>query len=479
MNKRDFLKVTAEGGGIIAASVMTRFVIAFVTQVILARILEPEVFGSLAFATTVAMFFNALTNFHGDKYVIYQKDCPQRAVNVAFTLELIAASFFLVFVFLIAPLIMRQLGKSDLTIYVQFMALAFLYNPFCRPRCLLERNLSFFRAKFPLIASQFVAAILAITLACYGFGIWSLLCWRLTVMVGEVLILWVIAPHKPRLAWDTDLVRGLLRFSWPLVGSAFLAFFYYNVDYFIIGLCLEDGKTQLGYYWLGFQAGSYFLISRHVLYEVLFPVFSRLDDEAFKALAFQRFTHAVGGIFLVLTMVAVFFGKDLVLLVYGSKWAPAIFPFQIIFITVLMRAMCSNIGYYLDSRGQTKPELMAALIFAILLPPLAYFATIHYGINGTAVSVLFVQVVVVVYLFERYIKPLTGKGTLHFFLWPWAMCGLTFLLSHYSELLELPLHIRLGAFAGILVVAYFAVLQSVLRDVKLGMSILRYQDSKD
>lgn len=477
MDKQDFLKVSAKGGGIVASAVLARFVIGFATQVVLARILEPDVFGSLVFAATVAMFFNALTNLHGDKYVIHQKDCPQRAVNVAFTLELIVASFFLLFVFVFTPLIMRLMGKGDLTIYVQFMAIAFLYNPFCRPRCLLERNLSFFRAKFPFIVSQFVAAILAITLAWRGYGIWSLLWWRLSILIGEVLILWTIAPHRPRLAWDPNLAKDLLRFSWPLVGSAFLAFFYYNVDYFIVGQYLEDGKTQLGYYWLGFQAGTYFLMSRQVLYEVLFPVFSRLEDEAFKARAFQRFTHAVGAFFLVPTLIAVFFGKDLVLLVYGSKWAPAVFPFQIIFITVLMRAMCSNMGYYLYSRGQTRPELEAALIFSLLLPPLAYYATIHYGINGTAVAVLLVQVVVVVYSFERFIRPLIGKGVLHFFLWPWVLSGLALAMMYYSQILGLSLAPRFGIFAVLIVMAYFLVLQSVQRDVRLGMKAVRHKGS--
>ena len=35
----------------------------------------------------------------------------------------------------------------------------------------------------------------------------------------------------------------------------------YNVDYLIVGQVLQDGTTQLGYYWLGFQAAAYLLIS--------------------------------------------------------------------------------------------------------------------------------------------------------------------------------------------------------------------------
>ena len=479
MDRRDFISKATRGGAIVAAAVMARYVIGFVTQVTLARLLEPELFGRIAFAATVAMFLNAFTNWHGDKYVIHQKDCPQRAVNVAFTLELAASVFFIVLVFLLAPLTMRLLGKSELTLYVQILAFAFFYNPLCRPRCLLERNLSFFRSKFPLIVSQLIAAVVAISLACYGFGIWSLLAWRLSVLVGEVLILWTIAPHRPRLTWQPDLAKKMLRFTWPLTLSGFLVFFYYNVDYLIVGYFLAEGDMQLGYYWLGFQAGNYFLLSRQVLADVLFPIFSRLKDEQFKSRAFQRLTRATAGAFLVLSLPIIFFGRDLVLLVYGSPWEPAIFPFQVIFITVLTRIISANIGYYLWSRGQTRPQFTMAVMFSLLLPPTAYWATIHYGINGTALAVLLVQVVVIFFTYERYIRPATGHGTLHFFFWPWVLSTLALLLAYYTESQMLILPIRIGVFAALLTVAYFAVFRSVLRDIKLALRSSRVISDPD
>ena len=479
MRKRDFVATSARGGAIVATGVVVQYIIGFAVQITLVRMLEPEVFGSFAFASTVAMFLSALTNWHGDKYVIHQEDSPRRAINVAFALELAAAVLLVALVFLLAPLVMSSLGKGELTLYVQVLAFAFLYNPLCRPRCLLERNLSFFRAKFPFVVSQVASAVLAITLAHFGLGIWSLLVWRLSVPIGEVLILWMIAPYRPRLEWRADLAKDMLRFSWPLTISAFLAFFYYNVDYFIIGHFLEDGKRQLGYYWLGFQAGSYFLMFRQVLADVLFPVFARLDDDEFKSRVFRRLTQVVAAAFLLPTLFIVFFAKDLVLLVYGEKWLPAVFPFQIIFITALTRAISSNIGYFLWSRGQTRPQLVMATIFSLLLPPAAYWATIQHGINGTAISVLIVQIAVTFVMFECYIKPVTAHGTLYFFAWPWVLSALTLAMACCSESLVLSLPLRLGISAGLLTAAYFAVLRSALCDVRIAMKSIRSRNDAE
>lgn len=473
MDKSSFLKVSARGGGIVASSVAARYAIGFAAQVAFARYLEPEVFGAIAFASIVAMFFNSLTNLHGDKYAIHQKSSPETAMNVAFTLEFIASTVFFALVLGIAPILMRQLGKSELTLYVQILACSFFYNPLCRPRCLLERDLSFFRSRLPFFISHALAALVSVGLAYLGLGIWSLLIWRLLILFGEVAVLWCIAPQWPRFAWDATEARKLLTFSWPLVGSAFLVFFYYNVDYFIVGQFLPDGQEQLGYYWLGFQAGSYILTARQVLTDVLFPVFSRLEDDAFKARAFERFTHAVAGLILVPTLISVFFGRELVIFIYSSKWEPAVFPFQVIFITVLMRAISANIGYFLWSRGETGPQFTMAVIFSILLPPAAYFATIHYGINGTAVAVMIVQLISVIHAFEWYIRPLTRTGFHEYFLWPllisWAALALACLAYENAW----PLQYRIGCFAVLLLSGYLLVIRGVIRDILAATATLR------
>lgn len=465
IEKRDFLKISFKGGSVIALSVVIAAAISFATQVVLARTLEPKLFGQITFVMTVAMFLNPLANLHADKFIIFQKDFSQRSMDVTFTLELIAATLLTALVFFVAPSIMNLLGKSELTIYVQIIALAFLYNPLCRPRCLFERNLSFFHSKYPFVLSQFVAAVSSIAMAYFGFGLWSLVWWKLSGMLGETIILWSIAPYRPRIALDPDIVAKLVRFSWPLVGSTFLVFFYYNVDYFIVGRFLEDGDVQLGYYSLGFQAATYILISRQLLYEVLFPIFSRLDDDDLRARTFQRLTQAVAGAFLVLTILAIFFGRDIIIQLYGVRWEPAVFPFQIIFITSMMRAISANIVYYLRSRGQNRPELMMAIGFSVLLPPLAYFATIRYGINGTALAVLLIQVIVVVFAFERYIRPLTGKGVLHFFLWPWVISGFALVLTLAIQNHGVSFLVRLMICLVFLLITYFAFLQTTFRDV--------------
>lgn len=456
----------------IAGAVAVKIAIGAGTQVLLARLLTPEIFGQVAYAMVVAMFFNAFTNLRGDAYIVSQKESPKRAMDVVFTMEMAAAALFFLLVCLTAPYIMDSLGKGELTSFVQILALSFFYNPLVRPRSRFERDLSFVRSRLPGMVSEILAAASSIALALAGYGVWSLLWWRLSVPLIEVAILWLTVSERPGFRWDPGEAKAVFRYSLPLTSSAILVFFYYNVDYFIIGQVLDDSATQLGYYWLGFQAASYFLMARQIFYQGLLPIFSRLEDEGFKKEAFLRFSRAFSGTFLVLTLLALVFGRDAILFVYGKQWEPAVFPFQVISIVVLMRAINSNTGYYFHSSGKTMPDLVAALIWTILLPPLAYIGITRYGIDGAAVSVLIVQVIANVFIYERYVKPLTGKGALHFFFLPVAISGLALAAAVVSRNMEISLPIRLTWFCALFALAYVSVIGPVMKDIRKALERL-------
>jgi O-antigen/teichoic acid export membrane protein len=466
VEKQQFIAISARGGAIVATATVLQIGVAFCTQILLVRILDPEHFGQLAFASMVAMSLNALSNMHGDKFVIREESDPRRNLDVAFTFELVlAASAFFLMVG-VAPLVMEALGRSELTIFVQVLAVSFFYNPLCRPRCLQEREFAFFRSRFPYLAAQIVAAGLALTMATSGFGLWSLVAWRLSILAGEVSIHWMIAPYRPRLAWEREVLARLLKFGWPLVGSAFLVFFYSNVDVYIIGNTLEDGITQLGYYWLAINVGQYLLRARVVFHGVFFPIFSRMRDETSRSVAFEKLSHAVGGAFLLPAMVGIFFGRDLVLLALGEKWGPAVFPLQMVLVVVLTRAVNASCGSFLHSRGITRADFGVAVLYSLLLPPLVWLGTRRFGIDGAAVAVLATTLVATSYSFSLYIRPLVGRGTLHFLARPWVAAGASFAAAEASRSYALGWLERLCVFALLLLMAYFVVFRRILSDLR-------------
>ena len=68
MDRQKVVNKSLRAGVFVLVSVMVQYIIGFGTQISVARILAPEHFGKLAFASMIAMFFNRFTNTLGDKF---------------------------------------------------------------------------------------------------------------------------------------------------------------------------------------------------------------------------------------------------------------------------------------------------------------------------------------------------------------------------------------------------------------------------
>lgn len=386
MNKENILRKSVKGTLIVFVATGLQYIIVFCTQVALARILDPSHFGILAFASMVAMFFSNFSNLHGNKYIIKEKDKIQQKLNNVFTLELVLASLTVFLVIFIAPYLLDLLGKPELTRFVQLLVLISFYNPLSKPLSIFERDLAFFKAKFPMVLAQLIGGLITVSLAFFGLGIWSLILWRLIIPTLEALIIWKIIPTRPKLALNRKILKGVIDFGWPLLGSSILVFFYWNIDYYIVGSLL--GKDQLGYYWLAFQVSHYFLKAKVAIMSVVYPAFARMDNERYIKKSFEILTKFTAIIYMLPTIIILVSGKELIAFIFGTKWLPATTVFKIFMVLITLRAVTSYWDPIFLYHGKTKFLFLLTILNSIFISVAGYFATKAYGIEGMASAVL-------------------------------------------------------------------------------------------
>ena len=386
MQRHELIQKFVRGSLITLLAAGGHHIVTLLTQVVLARLLEPALFGAFAFAQMTVLLFSNFCNTHGSRYVIRETEGTTEKLNVIYTVELCVTACLLLFVFFGAPLLMQAMGKPELTTLVQCLSLLLVRSPFSQPRTLLEKNLAFGHVHMPALFGQTVGAVVGIVLALRGFGVWSLVAWRLTALTGELAVLWGIASERPRLMWNTALAREALAYSWPLMGRSLLVFFYWNVDYYIVGRMLGD--AELGYYWLGFQMSHYLLMTKSAINAVLFPTFAQLADRAAIRNAFNLLTRLTGIVFFFPTVIVLISGEDIVRYVLGEKWIPATHVLRIFMILTTIRAVT---GYW-DSvclrYGKTKVLFVTSVFNALFIPAVGYFAVRRFGIEGMAITVL-------------------------------------------------------------------------------------------
>ena len=373
-------------------SIVLQYFVAFLSQVFLARILEPEHFGVLAFVTMVTMFFDRFTNLFGDKYIVREKEDIFRKLDSVFTLELILAFIVSALFIFFAPIIMELLDRPKLTIYVQVLSIAFFYNALSKPRSLFEKNLVFLKVKYPQILSKIISGIIGIILAYLGYGVWSLIIWKLAGLYIEVALIWIITPYRPRLRLNQEHLKGIIAFGWPLLGSSIFVFYYWNVDYYIVGQLLS-AKT-LGYYWMAYQVSHYFLSVKASLISVVFPAFSMLRDKNTILQGFNVLTKITLILYAFPTIITFLLGDQLIELVFGEKWLPAVDILKIFMVLTTWRAVTSYWDPVFMFYERTKILFNMTILNAVIITFLGYHATLIYGMEGMAAAVL-VSIVIV------------------------------------------------------------------------------------
>ena len=386
MEQHEVIRKSLRGSAVVGGAMLAQHGLAFAAQLALARLLAPEHFGALAFAGMVVMLFYNFTHTQGDRFIITEKDHVRETLNGVFTLEIISATGFFVLVFFSAPLLMKLLGRPELALYVRFLAVQFFYNPFSKVRVLYERELSFFRSKAPMVAGQIAGSAIAVTLAWRGYGVWSLLWYRVAVATVEAGLLWLIAPYRPRLEWHTPRLRSILRFTLPLIGSSVFAFAIYNADYFVVGRILGD--RELGFYWMAFQLTHYIIKFRSIVISVGLPAFTRLGTDERLVRAFTVLSSATAIVLIFPTILFVVFGHEAITLILGAKWLPSVMAFKILMPLILLRGTISYWEPVQLAKGNTWVQFAVTALGAVTIPLFVYLLATRYGIAGAALGVL-------------------------------------------------------------------------------------------
>lgn len=300
-------------------------------QIILARLLMPEEFGNLAIILAIVNYISTFVQSGLSAALIQKKKIDQLDVNTVFTITFIGNAFLYVGTFLFAPYIASYYNNIGLTSPIRVTALAFfLYSFNSIQMGLLSRNMDFKVIFLRSVIAVPIAGIIAITMAYYGFGLWSLIA---NLLIGVLLssIIMAIGTKVPiRFGFSLYRAKKIYSFSIKILGASLISGFSDLFRTMSIGK--KYSVSDLAYY---DKAYSYsFLILQVVnssIQAVLFPVFSRKQDNMgrLKEMARQSVRITMFGMFPILLGLFIA-AEPAIIVLLTTKWQPCV-PFLMIF----------------------------------------------------------------------------------------------------------------------------------------------------
>ena len=335
----------------------------FLSQIILARLLSPEDFGSVGLTYTITAIIASFTASGIGDVLLQRSRTFHLWAWPAFWIDVILASIGVALVLFLAPLGARLYGAPEITGLASVLAVAMPLAALSTVPLTAIRLLLNFRLLAMIGTAEILAAqSLSILLAWYGMGSYSFVVPVPIVAAFKTVWLWTtVRPcmHRPqpRRAWVYLIKSGLLVWSVRLV-NALIG----QGDYFMLGLFAS--REDVGLYFFAFRLSAQPLLAlannfRSVLYPILAQLRSQPREQYQRAIRASQTLAAM--IFFVACLQAAL-AAPLLHLLFHHRWNGSICLVQILSLALSFDAVPWVAGALLDARREFWKTLICALV---------------------------------------------------------------------------------------------------------------------
>lgn len=338
-------------------------VVQLAITMVLARLLTPEEFGTVAIVTVFSSFFAILADMGVSTAIVQYKDLTKRDYDALFFFSVILG-IALAGVFCLLSLPISYIyADEELVPLCCLTSLSVLFNTLNMvPNGILLREKRFKTISVRLVAVSVAAGVAAVAMAFLGFGCYALV-WNV-VLTSLFVLVWNWASTRVALTNPHFMspVRRILRFSGFQAGFGIVNYFARNLDNLLVGALM--GSAQLGYYDKAYKVMQYPLnYLTGIFSNVLQPYLSEYQDDKGRLygswLGVCRVLAVIG---MLATALIVAFPEEILLVMYGDQWLVAAPALAALGLSVGVQMVNSTSGAIFQSAGRTDALFRSGLI---------------------------------------------------------------------------------------------------------------------
>lgn len=367
--------------------------VAFIVSVVLARILNPTAYGTVALITVFTTIFQIFVDSGLGNALIQKKDADNVDFSTVFFANIVFCTVLYLLLFFVSPFIAQFYGNDTITAYMRVLGVTIVIAGIKNvQQAYVSRNMLFKRFFFSTLGGTIVAGIVGVIMACIGLGVWALVAQQVINLVIDTIILWGTVKWRPDFVFSFERLKGLFSFGWKLLVSSLLDTVYINIRQLIIGKIYSS--SDLAQYNRGQQFPD--LIVRNIntsIDSVLLPAMSNKQDSREKVMNMTRRSIKVSVYIMApLMMGLAFCGHSVVGLILTEKWLPCVFFMQILCVTYLFYPIHTANLNAIKAMGRS--DLILKLeIEKKVVGIIALLATMFISVKAMAYSLLFTSVI--------------------------------------------------------------------------------------
>ena len=366
----------------------TTAVLQIVFAAILSRLLTPDQFGTVAVINVFIVFFQLFCDMGFGTAVIQDKELTDNQTNDIFSWTVyMGVALMLLFIGASYPI---SLIYEDV-VYIPLgaiLSVSLLLNALNMiPNAVMLKRKQFKSIAFRTIISSISASLLTIVMAFKGWGVYALV--LQSVFSALFIFVWNEISVKLRFLLKPDFssIKRIWGYSVYQFLAQVLNYFNRNLDSLLIGKFFS--KADLGQY-----NKSYHLMQMPITYipgvvgPALHPILSEhQDDPRYIYDAYLKLAKILSLIGCFISVFLYYNAEEIIILLFGEQWYPAIPPFKILALSVWFQLLINTIGPVFQRLGDTKMLFKTSVICSVMIVGLIILGSILGSIVTVAACV--------------------------------------------------------------------------------------------
>lgn len=341
--------------------------VAFLSTIILARMLTPDDFALVGIVSIFIAFSQMMVDSEMGGALLKKKEVDNTDYSTLFYYNLAASLVLYAILYFLAPLIADFYNRQELTDIIRIISFTIIIHAFrVVQRIMIFRELNFKIYALVNVVSGLISLAAAIWLAKSGYGYWALVWQQIVLAFANVVCLQIYNRFVPRLTFSRESFRYQFSFGISLIGADTVRTIANNISTNIIGKIATMQFT--GYYTQVSRISGFcqtFLTG--LMDQTLFPMMVKIESGEKLRSIYRKALVLLSVSLILITVVFVVFATPIIRLLLGEEWTAASDIFQILSLSILpasLQVLCRNI---IKTLGETKRVLYLETIKSIIL----------------------------------------------------------------------------------------------------------------
>lgn len=367
--------------------------IQFVVSMVLARLLSPSDYGTIAMLTVFIAISDQFVTCGFANALIRKPDCQDVDYSTAFWFNIVAGVGFYGILFCIAPFVADFYGMDILCPILRVCGLALPIGALRLVQyAILVKHLKAEKTAIIHFVCSIVSGVIGIYMAYTGYGVWSLVAQQLTSGLLTALILWTTSDWYPRWEFSHESMKYLWGFGSKMLVTGIISSIYGNIYSILIGKFYD--RAALGVFNRGQKLAKLFPdVAESVFVKNSLPILSQLQDDK------ERLTHVYRELVKVACFITIpavcmisVLAEPFVRVVLTEKWMASVVYIQLFAATSFLSPANSINLNLLQTFGRSdytlKAEILKKSICLIVVFTLLPFGPLTLALGSCCMDVL-------------------------------------------------------------------------------------------